>query len=408
MRKYDIKLIPKIIVFALFLGFCNGLIAAQKLTVVVIDAGHGGDAPGAVGKFAVEKDITLAVALGLGKMIEANFSDVKVYYTRTKDESVDVWKRPKMANKYRADLFISVHCNSSELKRNAPLPKGFETFAMGLHSSAANLAVAQKENEAIFSEKDYEETYEGFNPSSPEAYIIFSLFQNAYLDQSLNFATRLQGQYRDHVPSVDRGVKQAGFLVLRDATMPSVLTEVGFINNPEEEQFMASPEGQEKIITALFNAFKEYKYAVDGFNNQNEILENKPNLEKTVEQPVATTTEPVSIFTETPISQEKTVVSVDSIVTKVLPRIVYKVQFASSGKDIPLDAPEFKNIETIGKYFHQGAYKFTAGEAKSMEEATAIQRKMQNQGYRDAFVVVFKDDERITPTEALKILQEQK
>jgi N-acetylmuramoyl-L-alanine amidase len=409
MRKYKIKFNRKAIVLVLFLGICNVFFAGPRLKVVVLDAGHGGDAPGAEGKFSLEKDITLAVTLGLGKMIEANFGDVKVYYTRSKDESVDVWKRPKMANKYKADLFISIHCNSSEIKPNAPFPKGFETFAMGLHSSAANLAVAQKENEAIFSEKDYQETYEGFNPSSPEAYIIFSLFQNAYLDQSLSFATRLQGQYRDNIPSVDRGVKQAGFLVLRDATMPSVLTEIGFINNPDEEQFMNSPEGQEKIISALFNAFKEYKYTVDGFNNQNEVLEEKPNVEKPVEQAVATTpTEPVSVFTETPINQEKTVVSVDSIVTKIVSKVVYKVQFASSSKDKPLTDPEFRNIEKPGKYFHQGTYKFTAGEAKSMEEATIIQRKIQKQGYRDAFVVVFKDDERITPAEALKILQEQK
>ncbi len=409
MEKYKIKFIGKIVVFALFLGLCNMLFAGPRLTVVVLDAGHGGTAPGAVGKSTAEKDITLAVTLALGKMIESNFGDVKVYYTRTKDEDVEVWKRPKIANKYKADLFISIHCNSSDFKKNAPLPKGFETFVMGLHKSAENLAVAQKENEAIFSEKDYLETYEGFNPSSPEAYIIFSLFQNAYLDQSLNFASRLQGHYRERVPSLDRGVKQAGFLVLHGATMPSVLTEIGFINNPEEEEFMASAEGQEKIVTALFNAFKEYKYAVDGFNNQNEILEEKPGVEKPIEDSAAmTTTDPVSVFTEGPVNTEKQVVSEDSMVYKVVPKIVYKVQFASSSKDKPLTDPEFRNIENPGKYYHQGTYKFTAGEANSMEEATVILRKMQNQGYRDAFVVVFKDNERITPAEALKILQEQK
>jgi N-acetylmuramoyl-L-alanine amidase len=190
---------------------------------------------------------------------------------------------------------------------------------------------------------------------------------------------------------VDRGVKQAGFLVLHRSTMPSVLTEIGFINNPEEEQFMASQEGQEKIITALFNSFKEYKYAIDGFNNQNEIAEQKTNSE----------------LLETSVKPEKPVALEDSIAINVVSKIVYKVQFASSSADKSLNALEFQNIENPGKYFHQGAYRFTSGEFKSMGEATATLRKMQNQGYRDAFVVVFKDNERITPAEALRILQEQ-
>ena len=379
----------RLVVFILFIGLSH-LIHASKLKVVVLDAGHGGEASGAVGKFTQEKDITLAITLGLGKLIETHFSDIKVYYTRTTDESVDVWKRPQMANKYKADLFISIHCNSSELKKNVPFPRGFESWVMGLHKSEENLAVAQKENAAIFSEKDYVETYEGFNPSSPEAYIIFSLFQNAYLDQSLNFASRLQRHYVDHIPSIDRGVKQAGFLVLHGAAMPSVLTEIGFINNPEEEEFMASAEGQEKIITALFNAFKEYKYAVDGFNNQSETPNEKPEAKKPTEKPATDTVLEDSIATE-----------------KVIPKIRYKVQFASSSIDKPLNAPEFRNIETPGKYSHLGQYKFTSGEFKTMEDATILLRKMQNQGYRDAFVVVFKDNERITPAEALKILQEQ-
>jgi len=413
MEKHKIKFMKKLIVFTLFLGLCN-VLSASKLRVVVLDAGHGGNAPGAVGKFAMEKDIALAVTLKLGKMIESHFSDVKVHYTRTTDETVEVWKRPQIANKYKADLFISIHCNSSELKKGMPYPRGFETFVMGLHKSEENLAVAQKENAAIFLEENYENLYDGFNPKSPEAYIIFSLFQNAYLDQSLDFASRLQRHYNNHIPSVDRGVKQAGFLVLFGATMPSVLTEIGFINNPEEEKFMASPEGQEKIATALFNAFKEYKYALDGFNNQGEITDNNQSetangKSDTVKSSTFATSmaEQVSMFTETPISPEKSVVSEDSIVAKIVPRIVYKVQFASSSTDKPLNAPEFRNIEIPGKYSHLGMYRFTSGEFKTMEEATVALRRMQNQGYRDAFVVVFKDNERITPVEALKILQDQ-
>jgi N-acetylmuramoyl-L-alanine amidase len=153
----------------------------------------------------------------------------------------------------------------------------------------------------------------------------------------------------------------------------------------------------------LFNAFKEYKYAIDGFNNQSEIAEQKPNTEKSA----TTTTEQVSVFSGTPVNPEKAVVSEDSIAVKIVPKIVYKVQFASSSTDKSLNSSEFRNIEKVGKYFHQGAYKFTSGEFKSMEEATPTLRNMQRQGYRDAFVVVFKDNERITPAEALRILQEQ-
>ena len=395
MKKHKIKLVRKTVVFALFLGLCAGLFANSKLRVVVIDPGHGGRDSGAKGSFALEKDINLAIALGLGKKIEANFSDVKVYYTRTEDVSMDLWQRPRIANQHKADLFISIHCNSSELRRGAPLPRGFETFVMGLHKSEDNLAVAQKENAAIFSEENYVDTYDGFNPNSPDAYIIFSLFQNAYLDQSVNFASRLQRHYSDHIPSVDRGVKQAGFLVLHGATMPSVLTEIGFINNPEEEKFMTSSEGQEKIIAALFGAFKEYKYSIDGFNNQNETETNKPNAQ-------------VSVFTGTPITPERPAVSEESNPrANATSEIVYKVQFASSIASKPLNAPEFRNIENVRRYFHQGVYKYTSGEAKSMEEATIILRRMQNQGYRDAFIVVFKGDERITTAEASRILKEQ-
>jgi N-acetylmuramoyl-L-alanine amidase len=398
MKKHKIGL-AKWVVFALFLGLCNGVFAASKLRVVVIDAGHGGHDPGAVGQFAKEKDINLAVALGLGRKIEEHFSDVKVHYTRTKDEFVEIWRRPRIANQHKADLFISIHCNSSELRRGMPFPRGFETFALGLHATAENLAVAQKENAAIFSEENYADAYEGFNPNSPEAYIIFALFQNAFLDQSLDFASRLQRHYTNHIPSVCRGVKQAGFLVLKGATMPSVLTEIGFINNPEEEKFMASPEGQEKIIMALFNAFKEYKHAIDGFNNQSEVANA---------QSVAIfTSEPTPVFSQTPVIVEKTTVSENKTTEKTTPKIVYKVQFASSSTDKSLTSPEFKNIETPGKYWHNGAYRFTAGAADSMQEITVTLRNMQNQGYRDAFVVVFKDGERITTTEALRILQEQ-
>lgn len=411
MRTYKNRFIGKIIVFALFLGLYGGLFAAPKLTVVVIDAGHGGKDAGAVGKTTLEKDINLAVALGLGEMIESHYKDVKVHYTRKEDEFIDVWKRPQIANKHKANLFISIHCNSSELKRNAPLPKGFETFVMGLHKSADNLAVAQKENAAILLENEYEEKYNGFNPNSPEAYIMFSLFQNVYLEQSSEFALRLQNHYREQIPSMDRGVKQAGFLVLHGAAMPSVLTEIGFINNPEEEDFMATAEGQGKIIAALFNAFREYKNKIEGTPNAgtaSETEQEKPKVDTVKNEntpiPVRVLPQPLDTSVKLGVLDDTTTVVTSE---KSTPKVVYKVQFSSSSFEMPLDAPAFKNIDKVGRYYHGGSYKYTSGEAKTMEEAVAILRKIQEQGYKDAFVVVFKDDERITTSEALKILQEQ-
>ena len=204
----------------------------NKLNLVVIDAGHGGHDPGAVGLISKEKDIVLSLALRLGKMIESNFSDVKVVYTRKTDEFVELYRRAEIANEIHADLFISLHINSND----SPVPYGFETYVMGLHKSQANLEVAKKENAAILLEDNYKASYDGFDPNSPEASIIFSLYQNAFLDQSLDLSMRIQQQFTKRIKSKDKGVKQAGFLVLYKTAMPAILIESGFLSNPKEEE----------------------------------------------------------------------------------------------------------------------------------------------------------------------------
>lgn len=240
--------------------------AGEKVSTIVIDPGHGGKDAGAVGKNCYEKDIALKVALKFGELINQNFPDVKVIYTRKDDRFVELRQRGRIANQNHADLFVSIHCNSTEGKE----AKGVETWIMGNHKNDANLKVAQLENSAILQEQNHEENYDNFDPNSPDAYIIFSLYQNAFMDQSLGFAAKIQDQYGQRVPSPNRGIKQAGFLVLWACALPSVLTEIGFISNPTEEKFLNSEEGQLKIATSLFNAFKEYKYQVEGFNNQAE------------------------------------------------------------------------------------------------------------------------------------------
>lgn len=228
-----------------------------KIQTIVLDAGHGGKDPGAIGTNKnMEKNVALAIALEVGKMIKENYPDVKVVYSRTKDVFVELTQRAAIANKNNADLFICIHCNA--MPKGDTSTEGTETFCMGLHKTAGNLQVAMRENSVILQEENYQQKYEGFNPNSPESYIMFSLYQNAYLEQSLDLASKVQEKFTSR-GRADRGVKQAGFLVLWKTAMPSVLIETGFITTPKEEKFLASEDGQQTIAESIFSAFKEYK-----------------------------------------------------------------------------------------------------------------------------------------------------
>ena len=233
-----------------------------KLDVVVIDAGHGGKDPGTRGKKALEKDVALKIALKLGNYIEKNFPDVKVIYTRKTDKFLELEERADIANKNKADLFICIHANA------LPGTKayGTETYVMGLHKDESNFEVAKRENSVILLEENYEERYEGFDPNSPESYILFSITQSAYQESSLLFARKVEEQFKHRVGRVSRGVKQAGFMVLWRTTMPSVLIETGFLSNSTEEQFLATEQGQTLIASGIYRAFKEYKSEVESIN----------------------------------------------------------------------------------------------------------------------------------------------
>ncbi len=229
----------------------------SRIRRVVIDAGHGGKDPGAIssnGKYK-EKNITLSVALELGELIKSNFPDIKVIYTRSTDKYVELSERAAIANRNKADLFISIHVNSAKSTQ----ARGTETFVMGTHKSEANFEVCKLENSVIVIEEDYEKKYEGFNPGSPESYIIFSLLQNVHQEQSIKYAAQVQGQFARGPISVNRGVKQGGLLVLWKTTMPAVLTELGFISNPKDCAVLVTKKGQEQFARGLFNAFVAYK-----------------------------------------------------------------------------------------------------------------------------------------------------
>ena len=239
--------------FTFFLAlFC---LLAKPFTLV-IDAGHGGKDPGAMSKLGKEKNINLAVALAFGKLVEQNCRDVKVVYTRKNDVFVELNERARIANRAKADLFISIHTNSTAAKVG---PQGTETYTLGMHRAADNLAVAKRENSVITLENDYEEKYEGFDPNSSESYIIFELMQDMNMESSVKLAGLIQKQFRNTAGRVDKGVHQAGFLVLRATSMPSVLIELGYINNPSEATYLTSTAGVNALAKSIYNAFVAYK-----------------------------------------------------------------------------------------------------------------------------------------------------
>ncbi|MBQ0050107.1 MAG: N-acetylmuramoyl-L-alanine amidase [Bacteroidales bacterium] len=240
------------------------LVAAMMLSLglqakpftLVIDAGHGGKDPGAVGHKLREKDINLRVALALGRLVEQNMSDVKVIYTRKTDVFVELNERAAIANRAKADLFLSIHTNASGGNFSV---SGTETYTLGMHRASSNLEVAKRENSAIMLETNYEEKYEGFNPKSSESYIIFELMQDQYMKQSVSLAGMIQKQFVTTAQRRNRGVHQAGFLVLRATSMPSVLVELGYITTASEASYLATESATKELSQSLFNAIKKYR-----------------------------------------------------------------------------------------------------------------------------------------------------
>ena len=375
-------------VFLIFILLVGGLFVfrpnalAQKVQRVVIDAGHGGHDPGAVGSKSKEKDIALALALKTGKLISENLKDVEVIYTRKTDVFVELYRRARIANEAKADLFISIHCNANQSKS----PYGSETYVMGLHRSSANLAVAQLENAAILLEDDYHVQYDGFDPTSPEGYIFFSMLQNAFLDQSLHMASSVQNYFKSIVNLKDRGVKQAGFLVLYKTTMPSVLIETGFISNLNEEKLLMSEHGQNNIAMSIYKAIRDYKAAVD---------KNMTFIAATDTPDVAADGGPAS---ESASNGNNGEIATDNSNTNA--EIVFKVQFMLSKTSVNTSAKKYSGIPDIDHYRHQGYYKYTAGNEASFDKAMKIRNKVVQKGYKDAFVVAFLNGERIDTNKA--------
>lgn len=359
-----------VILFFLSSLFWGDLLAQEekevnrKLTTVVIDPGHGGKDPGATGETAKEKNVVLDISLLVGNYIEKRCKEVEVIYTRKTDKFIPLYKRADIANKNDADLFISVHANAAE---NHGV-NGASTFAMGLHKSERNLEVAKRENAAILKEENYKQRYEGFDPKSTESYIIFSLQQNTYLEQSLNFASYVQEKFKRKAERVNRGVRQAGFLVLWKSTMPSVLIETGFITNPKEEQFLISSNGQKSIAESIYRAFKNYK----------KTIESKSHF--------VSDSQPKNLANQQQSNNG----------------VVYKVQILSSPKSLPQDAEEFKGIEMVDELKSGDTYKYAVGNKKAYEDALKLKKDIKKK-FPGAFVIAVKNGERIPVDKALKL-----
>jgi len=402
----------------------------EKTMVVVIDPGHGGKDPGAVNKGIREKDVVLGIGLKLGKLLNENYSDVKVVFTRSTDVFIPLIERSRIANKNKADLFISIHANHC----GTPSTRGTETFVLGLHRSADNLEVAKKENSVILLEEDYKENYEGFDPNLSESYIMFELVQDIYMDQSLSFADAIQNQFKTRLSStLNRGVKQAGFLVLRQSSMPSVLIESGFLSNLAEANFLNSNEGQQNIATSIFEAFRKFKSKnsnspalasaekktfVDNETtkqkpeNGTEIADNLPEkpattLEKTSTEKIETINQPKNISTDqsdkTLQKQENNSKSQDSAIKdkEIVGNVYYSVQIGASTTQVEPIAANFKGLKEIRREKTDKYYRYYIGKETSIDKITPIWQQIKLK-FPQAFIVSFIDGKRIIIDSSIK------
>ena len=356
-------------VLSLVLLIAMAMNAPAKDFVVVIDAGHGGKDVGAVGAYALEKDINLGVALKLGEEIKSTYDDVRVVYTRDDDTFVSLQGRANIADREKGDLFISIHTNSLDKRsRNRLTVSGAETYTLGLHRTKENLDVAMRENSVIELEDDYSATYQGFDPNSVESYIIFELNQSKHMEQSVNFASLVQQEF-SAIGRVDKGVRQAGFWVLAATIMPAVLVELDFICNPTQEDFLASESGQKKMAGAIFKAFRQYKEEYDYYSSG---------------------TEDSAVVVGSPESnenrREREGISAEEV--------EYRVQFLSSGERLDKKSRFFRGLKDVDCYYEDGVYKYTTGSTTNKADAQKQLKKVRKL-FADAFLVQFKNGKRI-------------
>ncbi len=389
----------------------------KKKFTLVIDAGHGGHDAGACGKYGKEKNINLNVALAFGKLVENNCPDVKVVYTRKKDVFIPLQRRADIANSNKADLFISIHTNALP---SGKIAYGSETYTLGIARAAANLEVAKRENSVITYESDYKTTYEGFDPSKAESYVIFEFMQDRYMKQSVELARQIQKNYAA-AGRQNKGVHQAGFLVLRNTTMPAVLTELGFISTPQEENYLTSDRGVRELSRSIYNGFIAYrkqhdKAAAPVAPLPAEPKETAPARAKETPRAAEPIAQPVPAQPETkpdekpgatPAPQDgepqgQTLESApDAAATPASNpgkaaenRPVFKVQILVSSTKLPAASPRFKKQSPIDCYRDGTLYKYTCGSSASYAEMRSKQKELATL-FPGCFIVAFLGGERI-------------
>lgn len=385
----------------LLLGGSKSLTAQEalgKIKCICIDAGHGGKDPGAISGRLREKDITLAIALKLGKMVSNTYPDMKVVYTRTKDVAVDLRERGKIANKAKAQLFISIHVN----KFAKSSVRGVEIYVLGLHKSEASFQVAMKENEAIHYEEDYSVKYDGFDPKKAESYIMFNFLKNSHLKNSMEFAAPIQKELVARTRMPDREVRQAGFIVLMDVGMPAVLIETGFISNPNDQKILTSESGQTNIARSIFTAFQTYKNNVE----KNSVVLTAGQEDK--KDVVRTETPKTSPKQETSKTVEKKVETSTTTKAEAVDKndLFFAIQVASSKtqvKDFRYLKLKYKVEELKGV----DRFRYYVGKTSSYEKALDVQKDVRKT-VKDCFVIAIYKGKQITVAEAKKLEQKIK
>lgn len=419
---------------------------ASAKFVLVIDAGHGGRDAGAVGKVAKEKNINLNVALSFGRMVENNCPDVKVVYTRKTDVFIPLYERARIANRNNADLFVSIHTNAVPKGRRV---MGMETYTLGMHRAADNLDVAKRENSVILIESDYERHYEGFDPNSSESYIIFELMQGKNMSQSVEMARLVQKHACAQTSRRNMGVKQAGFLVLRETSMPGCLIELGFISTPEEERYLNSKAGVDAYARGIYQAFVNYKRQLARGSavvektpepiqepvRQTPVVAQPVKQTQVVAQPVVKSEKETDslVGQKSSASMNDTVVKVDmpvkdSIVVDQKPaevvqqpaaqqttqpvsvaqplsvadnRPMFKIQLASMSRRLNVTDKAFKGLQNVECYEEGGLYKYTYGASYDYNEINRIRKEIATK-FPNAFIIAFKGNQKVNVAEAIR------
>ncbi|MBK6901896.1 MAG: N-acetylmuramoyl-L-alanine amidase [Saprospirales bacterium] len=359
---------------------------------IVIDPGHGGHDPGCLGAHSFEKEIALGIAQKLAAYVAGTYPDVEVILTRNTDEFIPLNERAQIANRSLADLFISVHCNYIS---RASHVQGSETYVLGAHKMEENLQVALRENAAVLHEENYESIY-GYDPNSPEAHIIMSMFQNAYLGRSILFAGKVEQHLVQSANRQSRGVKQAGFLVLRETAMPSVLIEAGFLSNSQEEKYLRSEEGQLQVAAAILSAFGDYKAEIEG------TFAEKPTPVYTSTQTISATHTVQPLVAPPPPPPPPPALVASPAPTK---GIVFKIQLAASSKFIDTQKGEWAALAyPIEIVTESGLNKYQIAAGGDLQEASRIRLDARAKGFPDAFIAAYQNGARISMDEAKKLL----